>query len=94
MDADFIDFSEVHRLTGYARASIDRLEKDKKYMGDDPFPVRFRYGNFRVRWSRREVLSWLERRIRRDGSRIPPVPKTKREDRDKSSVSDGKQEQD
>jgi predicted DNA-binding transcriptional regulator AlpA len=79
MDADFIDFNEVHRLTGYSRAHIDRLEKHPTYMGDDPFPVRFRYGNFRVMWSRREVVAWLERRIRRDGTRIPPVPKKKRE---------------
>lgn len=78
METDFITFDEVHRLTGYSRAHIDRLEKDPKYMGDDPFPGRFRYGGYRVLWSRREVLSWLDRRIKRDGTRIPPVPKKKR----------------
>ena len=62
---DYIDFNEVHRLTRYSRAHIDRLEWDPKYMGDDPFPARLPYGNSRVVWIRTEVVAWALRRIKR-----------------------------
>lgn len=74
MNDDFISFAEVKRITGYSRAQIDRLEREPKYMGADPFPVRFVYGNRRVLWKRAEVIAWRDRRIKRDGTRLPPVP--------------------
>ena len=81
---DYIDFEEVKRITGYCRAQIDRLERVPKYMGDDPFPVRFEYGTRRVMWLKSEVRAWRLRRIARQlkprpapprkGVRLPPLP--------------------
>jgi len=64
LEDDWINFEEVHRITGYSRAHIDRLETVTKYMGDDPFPRRSMYGNYRVFWRRSEVVAWKLRRIR------------------------------
>lgn len=67
-DDDWITFEDVHRITGYSRAHIDRLEWNPKYMRDDAFPARSTYGG-RVVWSRRAVVEWRLRRIKRGDHR-------------------------
>jgi predicted DNA-binding transcriptional regulator AlpA len=58
---DLIGWGEVHRLVGYCRMQVDRLEKA------DGFPRRIKLGKGRggrVMWRRSEILTWIDGRPR------------------------------
>jgi predicted DNA-binding transcriptional regulator AlpA len=58
---ELIAWEEVHRLVGYCRMQIDRLEKA------DDFPKRIKLGKGRggrVMWRRVEISAWIDSRPR------------------------------
>ncbi len=59
-----VDWKVLRTVVPYSRQHVSRLERDPKYMGDDPFPARVQLGQCRVCWWLHEVVEWLERRPR------------------------------